>query len=217
MYFSATDSASGRHCVGVATSSTIEGPYTSDETAAWACPTSQGGAIDPSGFVDSDGTRYVLYKIDGNELGTGGNCNNGNDPVVSTPIMIQQVDADGVTMVGDPAQLFTNDAADGPDVEAPSMVKGSDGTYIVFFSSNCYSGSLYDVSYAYSSSPTSGFTKSTTPLFVTGDDGLTGPGGADIDADGVHMLIHGEVGTQPGLRELYAVTVSISGSTVTNA
>lgn len=33
---------------------------------------SQGGAIDPAGFVESDGSHYVVYKIDGNSIGHGG-------------------------------------------------------------------------------------------------------------------------------------------------
>ena len=99
MYFSATDAADpGHHCIGTAISSSITGPYTASSNQ-FVCPTSQGGAIDPSGFRDSDGSRYVVYKIDGNSLGHGGVCNNGVAPIVDTPIMIQPVSSDGVTPV----------------------------------------------------------------------------------------------------------------------
>lgn len=64
MYFSAARAANAaRHCVGVATSDTITGPYTAQSTA-WVCHNDQGGSIDASSFVDSDGSRYVTYKID---------------------------------------------------------------------------------------------------------------------------------------------------------
>lgn len=62
LYFSASRNDK-LHCTGVATSDSIEGPYTA-RADPWACPLDQGGAIDASGFLDSDGSRYVTYKID---------------------------------------------------------------------------------------------------------------------------------------------------------
>ena len=134
MYFSATSSSSpGHHCVGTATSSSIKGPYTASNTQ-FACPLSQGGAIDASGFRDTDGSRYVVYKIDGNSQGHGGVCNNGVAPVVDTPIMIQPVSSDGVTPSGSASTILHLGAADGPDIEAPSMMRDASGTYILFLS-----------------------------------------------------------------------------------
>lgn len=52
MYFSAsTVEGNGTHCVGAATSSTVEGPY-QPLSSPLACPLDQGGAIDPAGFKD---------------------------------------------------------------------------------------------------------------------------------------------------------------------
>lgn len=71
MYYSATttaDSSGSLHCVGVATASTIEGPYTG-QSESLICPLSEGGAIDAAGFQDSDGARYIVYKIDGDSIG----------------------------------------------------------------------------------------------------------------------------------------------------
>lgn len=70
LYYSAQYAADTTfHCVGAATAATIEGPYTPiDEPLA--CPTDQGGAIDPSGYWDeASSTRWLVYKIDGNSLG----------------------------------------------------------------------------------------------------------------------------------------------------
>jgi len=212
MYFSATNSATpGHHCVGTATSSSITGPYTA-ASSQLICPTSQGGAIDASGFRDTDGSRYVVYKVDGNSDGHGGVCNNGVSPIVNTPINIQPVSSNGVTFTGSASNILNLSPADGPDIEAPSMMRDSSGTYIVFFSSNCYTTTNYDVSYAYSSSPTGGFTKS-GPLYVTGNDGLSGPGGADVDVDGKHVLFHGL--QSDGRRFLYAAIINANGNTVT--
>lgn len=73
MYYSAAvDNATRSHCVGAAISDDgPAGPFTPIETAI-ACPTSEGGAIDPTGFLDVDGSIYLSWKIDGNNMGHGG-------------------------------------------------------------------------------------------------------------------------------------------------
>lgn len=55
--------------------------------------------------------------------------------------------------------------------------------YYLFFSSNVYSSTLYDISYAVSQSVTGPYTKAqapNAPFLVTGDSGLTAPGGATV-------------------------------------
>lgn len=218
IYFSATTNTAGDgafHCVGTATSSSITGPYTA-ASEPFVCPTDQGGAIDASGFVESDGTRYVLYKIDGNSLGHGGSCNNGVDPIVSTPIMIQPVAADGVTKQGSATQILSNIAEDGPLVEAPSLIYAADGTYYLFYSSGCFSDGSYTQKYATSSSPTSAFVRgSNDVLLQSGSFGLSGPGGLDAALDGSHVAFHALSSAGDGRRFLYTGTITESGSTVT--
>ncbi|KAI9746482.1 MAG: hypothetical protein M1818_000195 [Claussenomyces sp. TS43310] len=190
LYFSATDSASSaQHCVGTATSTSAKGPFTAAATAV-ACPIDQGGAIDPSAFIDDDGTYYLVYKVDGNSIGHGGTCGNTVDPIVSTPIMLQQMENDAVTPVGSPVQILDRGQYDGPLIEAPDIIRSSAGTYILFFSSNCYSTTLYDVSYATASAVTGPWTKSSAPLLVTGDYNLTSPGGASASLDGTAIVFH---------------------------
>lgn len=69
-----------------------------------------------------------MYKVDGNNLGGGGTCGNGNEEY-STPIMLQLMECDGVTPNGAPMQLLDRIAADGPLIEAPSLVLVK-GTYV---------------------------------------------------------------------------------------
>lgn len=219
MYYSAVTNTAGNgrfHCVGMAVSDTIEGPYDSNTDEPFACPTNDGGALDASSFRDSDGTLYALYKIDRNSLGKGGNCNNGIEPILKTQIMIQKVEADGTKKIGDPIQLIDNSICDGPLVEAPYMIRNADNTYILFFSSNCYTTDLYDTSYATSKSPTGPFEKTKTTLFVTGTQGMIGPGGASVAADGVHFALHGyasreDVGRR---RSMYVTRISTSDRNV---
>ncbi|KAL5316590.1 hypothetical protein ACEPPN_015639 [Leptodophora sp. 'Broadleaf-Isolate-01'] len=54
---------------------------------------------------------------------------------------------DWVTPDGAPTKILDRDDNDGPLTEAPSL-NLRDGTYYLFFSSNCYSTRDYDVSYA---------------------------------------------------------------------
>ncbi|KAL4903106.1 hypothetical protein BDW74DRAFT_179977 [Aspergillus multicolor] len=190
MYFSALSSSdNSKHCLGTATSVTITGPYTPTETS-FACPLDLGGAIDASGFTDADGSRYVVYKVDGNSLNNDGTMH-------STPIMLQKVQNDGITPDGEAIQILDRDpnGADGPLVEAPSLVL-VDGIYYLMFSSGMYSDPSYDASYATAASITGPYTKAQAPdapLLVSGDAGssgpLGGPGGADF-LDGHKMVFH---------------------------
>ncbi|KAH0005258.1 glycoside hydrolase family 43 protein, partial [Aureobasidium melanogenum] len=192
VYFSAALKSNPQfHCLGIASASTVTGPYTPIGTAPWACPTTQGGAIDPAGYYDpTDNTRWVVYKIDGNSIGHGGSCGNMVQPIVSTPIMLQQVSVDnGFTKIGSPTVLIVNDPADGPYVEAPSLTKMPDGTYVLYYSSNCYTTPLYDVSYA-TSKNIRGPYKKYGGLIRTGTYGLTAPGGLDMAVNGDHALFH---------------------------
>jgi hypothetical protein len=141
----------GKHCVGVARSRTIMGPYKPD-SKPWECPLTIGGAIDPSGFEDPvTGRRYVVYKVDGNTLGHGGECNNMVQPQVPTPIMLQEVSAmDGTTKIGQPTVILDRTMHDGPLVEAPNLVRSvRDGRYLLFFSSHCFTNPAYDVKFAW--------------------------------------------------------------------
>jgi len=178
------------HCIGAATSHRLTGPYIPLPEPI-ICP--HGGAIDPAGFSDpSTHKRYIIYKIDGNSLGHGGSCSNDVLPIVSTPLMLQEVDSiDGLTFIGEPTRLLDRDALDGPLVEAPAMHRTSEGVYFLFYSANCYTSSLYHTGYATAMNVTGPYTKAARPLFMTGDyEGLSGPGGMDILAD-AHIAFHG--------------------------
>jgi beta-xylosidase len=201
-------SNSAIHCVGTATSSSVQGPYTPSQNML-VCDESQGGSIDASGFYDpSTQQRFVTYKIDGNSLGNGGSCGNGVAPYVSTPIMLQEVAADGITPIGAATQILDRIDSDGPLVEAPNLAI-LNGQYYLFFSSNCYSTTAYDVSFAVSSSVYGPYTRR-GPLFVTPDLGLSAPGGASVSKDGGSMVFHaGAVGA----RYMYAGTVQQQGGT----
>lgn len=191
MYYSGELAKDPRfHCLGAATSSSILGPYNPiDEPLA--CHLDSGGVIDPSGFLDTaTGKRYVVYKIDGNSIGHGGECNNAVKPLVSTPIMLQEVGPDGVTKIGGPVKILDREDRDGPLVEAPNLVRAKDGSYAILFSSHCFSTTLYNVNYAVATDVKGPYKRPASPLVQTGDFNLTSPGGATADADAGVVAFH---------------------------
>lgn len=159
----------------------------------------------------------MIWKIDGNNIGHGGNCNNGVAPLVPTPIKIRKMSADGLSFASGSSaiQLLDRDDNDGPLIEAPSMVRSSSGTYFLFFSSNCYAGSQYDIAYATGSSVTGPFTKGPW-LMVTGSpfSNLYSPGGADVTPDGTKLVFHADKGTTADTRQMYTAEISLNGNTV---
>lgn len=108
--------------------------------------------------------------------------------------------------------------ADGPLVEAPSLVKVK-GVYVLFFSSNCYSGSLYDTSYATADHIKGPYTKAgapNAPLLQTGKpySQLYSPGGLDVAPDGVNVVFHADLGKTAHVRQMYTGKISVTGKTV---
>ncbi|KAI9672236.1 MAG: hypothetical protein M1831_002050 [Alyxoria varia] len=206
MYYSARTKKNGKyHCVGVAESDKIMGPYVPHKKP-FVCPLKEGGAIDASSVVDvKDKQRYVLYKIDGNTNGNGGVCGNTKAPIKDTPIMIQPVENDGYTKKGKPTTILHRGKKDGPLVEAPQVIQ-KDGKYILFFSSNCYATEWYDIAYAFADKITGPYTKY-GPLAISGTQGLRSPGGASVTEDGTKIAFHGYTGH--GTRGLYTANINI--------
>jgi hypothetical protein len=116
---------------------------------------------------------------------------------VGTPIMLQEVSEDGLSLVGGPVQILDRGASDGPLVEAPSLHVSEEGVYFLFFASGCFSSPTYATSYATSTSGVRGpYRKAGRPLLVTGDAGdLVGPGGLDVMPEGGGLVgFHGILG-----------------------
>lgn len=211
-YTAALKSQPKLHCLGWAksTSGNVEGPYVDNSAQPWICPTSIGGAIDPAGYVDPQYRRWVVYKVDGNAIGRGGECGNTVAPIVPTPIMLQQVGQDGHTLIGAPRQILTNGPADGPYIEAPSLTR-LNGKYVLFFSSQCFVTPKYDVQYAVADTITGPYTRQGR-LFATGSYGMKAPGGLDIAVNGNKVVWHADNGA--GGRAMYTANVRLEGNKI---
>lgn len=205
-YADATKIDPATHCVGAAISDDVSGPY-QPLLNPLICPIRAGGAIDPAGFLDrSTQRRYIVYKVDGNRLGHGGSCNNDVPPFMSTPLMLQEVNAeDGITLIGRPKQILDRVPTDGPLIEAPAMFRSKEGIYFLFFSANCFKSGTYHTTYATATEITGPYERASRPLFIKGDGLNTdGPGHMDIvhhsyasmntsyeDENGRLILFHG--------------------------
>ncbi|KAG9552550.1 Arabinanase/levansucrase/invertase, partial [Aureobasidium melanogenum] len=207
------------HCIGAAVSDTSSpaGPYLPlNDTIA--CPIDQGGAIDPSPFIDTDGSFYVTYKVDGNNIGHGGDCGNMVKPLVPTPIKLQKMMADGVTPDGSDITILDRTEDDGPLVEAPVITRSSEGIYFLFFSSGCTRNPSYDVKYAFANDVRGPYQRAKKPLLRTGDFNLTAPGSVgvmDLEDGTFGMVFHARVQASYGrVRAMYTSAIRFNGTEV---
>lgn len=182
MYMTAEHTDSGRQCIGVATSPTVDGDFVPAGEEPLVCPISEGGAIDPSTFDAADGTRYLLWKTDGN-------C-------CSLPTWIEMapLSADGLSLAGDPVKLIQQDLEwEDSLVEAPVLVE-HDGRFALFYSANDYGGDAYAIGVAYADKLTGPYVKQPEPLLSTNssDGAFLGPGGQDVvhTAKGDALVFH---------------------------
>lgn len=208
------------HCVGAAVSSGTSpaGPYEALDDFI-TCPEAQGGAIDPEVMSDVDGKIWLTYKIDGNNIGHGGFCGNTVDPIVPTPIMLQQMEDDGTTKVGDPVTILENIDSDGPLIEAPMLVRSPSGVYFLFFSSGCTRENTYAVKYATSRNIKGPYTRAKGTLLKTGDWGLEAPGSVGIVEDGQegwNMAFHARsnYGLVGRVRSMWTTKLEFNDTTV---
>jgi arabinan endo-1,5-alpha-L-arabinosidase len=181
MYTTTTNFDPSFQCIAAATADSPEGPFEVQGDEMLVCPADEGGAIDASTFLDEDGTRYLLWKNDGNCCGK------------DTWLHIAPLSDDGLSLAGKTTKLVKQDQGwEGNLVEAPTMVE-HEGTYVLMYSANDYGSDKYAIGYATADSPTGPFTKGDEPLLTTdaSDGKYVGPGGQDVVSapDGSDRLV----------------------------
>ena len=183
LYFTATNFQPSLQCIGVATATDPLGPFVAVGEGMLICPEDEGGAIDASTFLDDDGTRYLLWKNDGNCCG------------LDTWLRATPLSPDGLSLAGETIDLIRQtEDWEGELVEAPTLVK-RDGTYVLLYSANSYGADLYAVGVATAPALAGPWEKHDGPLLSTPSSGgtLVGPGGQDLvrTADGDSLVVHG--------------------------
>lgn len=213
--------------MGLATSASPTGPFTSDSPTPFICPLDLGGAIDGSFFADTvTGRYYVLYKVDGNSFSTArarpDTCTNSVAPIYPTPIMLQEVDSSTFEFVAEPQLLLDHDGeavGDCGTIEGPSMMRGADGVYVLFFSAGCFIDGSYRVEYATRGNLDGPFARQGTLLQtgspVTGAT-LSAPGSLCVVEDGEHAVFHaGPRNSSGSFREMWTVSINVAKGFVT--
>ena len=167
LYYTAWHRATGRQVIGVATATSPAGPFVPSGSGPLLTQIELGGSIDPSVFTDASGTRYLLWKNDGNAIGR------------DTNIYIQPLSGDGLSLLGSPVTLIRQDQAwEGNLVEGPTLWTHA-GKYYLFYSANSYTNGAYATGYAVADALLGPYTKPAEPLMVTGG-GVVGPGGPEV-------------------------------------
>lgn len=210
--FTARHRASGRQCIGAATSPTVDGPY-APQPDPLVCDPDRGGSIDPSFVADGSGRRWLLYKDDGNCCG------------LPTALRAAPLSPPATALAGPPALLL---AADQPWedglVEAPSMAE-TGNRWLLLYSGNRWDTAGYAIGAAWCDTPVGPCHKQSHPA-LTEADRLEGPGGVEfvssLDVDGVAVTFHawpeGDVGYGDGsTRRLQVGRVETATGVVTIA
>jgi hypothetical protein len=179
-----THGETNAECISRATSASPTGPFVDNSTSAFICPLDEGGAIDPSVFVASDGVPWLLWKSDGDC------CDE------ATSIYTQQLSSDGLSTVGPPHRLLgATQPWEDKLVEAPTMIQDNNHIWL-FYSGSLWGHKTYGIGIASCESVTGPCTKPLDHAWVSSDaDGVSdqGPGGEEFYETGsiVWMVHHG--------------------------
>jgi hypothetical protein len=213
LYFTARHRASGRQCIGVATSSQPQGPYVPQGLGPLVCQTDRGGSIDAAPFQDPrTGAWWLHWKSDENA------------PGVVNPIprlWARQLTANGLAFAGSATVVLAYDqAGEAPLVEAPDMVFAS-GSYWLFYSAGRWDSAGYRAHWARCSGPAGPCQKLVSPSdpWLGAASGIAGPGGASLVpvlggswAVAFHGWIRAIGYAQGGERALFIEPVTFDGS-----
>jgi hypothetical protein len=198
-YYTARDAVTGQQCVSAAVGARPSGPFVDLSAAPLVCQVPIGGSIDPSPFVDADGSLHLVWKSDG------------LDRLWSAPLR-----ADGLALTGPPAALL------GPDqgweqgvVEGPSMTLVG-GRYYLFYSGGRWDTSGYAIGYAVCASVNGPCLKPQRGPILASHGAIAGPGGGEVftDTSGkLWMAYHAYTGAAvgyPNSRTLHLARLSFS-------
>jgi beta-xylosidase len=173
MYYVVRFEAAGRQAISVATSSEPAGPFVDTSAEPLIFQEDRAGSIDPSPFVDEEGAAFLLWKSDDNAVDR------------PTSLWGAPLRPDGLTLAGDPVELLGYDPGwEDPLVEAPSLARVGDGSYVLFYSGGWWEGDTYAIGYASGSGPLGPFRKETgAGPWLASEEGMAGPGGAEVFKD----------------------------------
>lgn len=164
LYYTVREAATGRQCISVAISGAPSGPFLDGSSKPLECGTD--GAIDPSPFVDGNGSAYLLYKTER-----------------PARIWSRPLTPDGRAFAG-PAQLLLAPSQrwDAGNVEAPSMLRNG-AAYWLFYSGNDWNGRSYAEGVARCAGPGGPCSADGANPILASRGSAAGPGGGEVFTD----------------------------------
>jgi hypothetical protein len=204
-YAAAVAGRLGEECISDATAGQPQGPFVDNSTSPLMCQSNRNGSIDPSPFVDANGSLYLEWKSNGGQ----------HQPAV---LWSEQLNAAGTGFTGSaPSPMLASDHGwDAGVIEAPDMVLFH-GRYLLFYSGNSWNSSDYAVGWATCKGPLGPCAEPlSTPILTSGTD-IAGPGGESVftDSNGSMWMafaawVPGAVG-YPNSRVFYLRELDLSG------
>ncbi|MGB2756695.1 MAG: glycoside hydrolase family 43 protein [Acidimicrobiia bacterium] len=202
LYYSIINASNGEHCVSVARSATLKGPFVDTSAGPVACTPPGEGSIDPSPYVDGAGTPWLVWSTEGNVSR-------------SRVILGGRLDPTGTYVLpGTEATILTGSTNwESKIIEAPHFIQAY-GKLWLFYSGGDWKSSKYSIGVAQCDSPRGPCTRSfDLPLLQT-RGAMKGPGGPHlvVDANGdTFLAFHAWSGTigysAGGRRSMYLLTV----------
>ncbi|MCZ7528311.1 MAG: glycoside hydrolase family 43 protein [Acidimicrobiia bacterium] len=207
LYYSAPHSGTGTQCISVATAAGPTGPFVDRSFAPLVCQADRNGSIDPSPFVDADGTPYLVWKSEGVP---------GREP---TKIWAQELTPDGTGLRGGPVEILeTSLPWEGEVIENPSLVR-FEGRYYLFYSANRWDSTGYATGYAVCAGVLGPCEKPLSRPLLASNGTVLGPGGPAAFVDGggrLRLAFHAwtapHTSYPEGSRSLRVATVIVSPS-----
>jgi arabinan endo-1,5-alpha-L-arabinosidase len=187
LYFSASQPDTGEMAIGVATAPSPIGPFTDSGAPIVTGPTFS--AIDP--FVLSEDGRHYLY------WGSAGE-----------PISVQELSADGLQVVGEPAQVLQPSGAEYEALVEGAWVTVHEGLYYLWYSGDtcCGAEAHYAVMVARSESAFGPYARNPDNPILEANEAFDAPGHLSTvrGPDGNEwMLYHAMVRPETSFRSLF--------------
>lgn len=133
------DAVRPTQCIGVAVSSSPDGPFVGVGDGPAICQRERWGSIDPRTFREADGSLWLHWKSDDNADTEG---------ATHTSIYARRLADDGITLTGPAVRILEADQPwEGRIVEAPQMVRAA-GRHWLFYSGNWFNQPAYGIGVA---------------------------------------------------------------------
>jgi hypothetical protein len=165
MYHVVREKSSGRQCIAVAVSASPGGPFVDVDTGPFVCQRERFGSIDPSTFVQSNGTVHLIWASLDNQRAGG-----------LTRIWSRQLTSNGLGLTGTTVQLLSaQGGSEASVVENPTLLQTESGLFL-FYSQNLWPTANYSVGVARCSSPRSACTRVYSTPVLASRGTMLGPG-----------------------------------------